>query len=612
MMERTNNSASMNGDSNVCQRNGTNVSPVGTPTSQNGDAKLPLQDICTKRTVKDCDATTSTKVETVVKLKSQISLLQSVAIIVGIIIGSGIFVSPVGILKNVKSVGMSCVMWAVCGVFSGLCALCYAELGACIPQSGGEYIYIKRAFGDFPGFLCLWINFIIISPVGIAASSLIFATYVLKPIFPDCEPPAVALRLLAALVVTLLVSLNCLDVKWSAKVQVVITGCKLAALLMIIVIGFDGFTDSDFSAGSIAIAFYSGFWAFGGWSYLNFLTDELIEPHKNLPRAIVISITIVTTVYLVANIAYFATFSDQTIPSFSWVTPILIAVSVMGAINGNSLSMSRLFMTGAEQNHLPNFISMIHMALTLLMQSFEEIFYLIELMGFGFSIVLTCLPLALPVFLLLASLVILSLTVYQKPEESLLCILLIAAGGPLYVVGVMWRKKPRPLQRWISSCTKLLQNILARVTIGGTITHWARVTIGGTITHRDCVTINGDTIHKANQTISWDVIAHTSSSTNQNTNERVELEHYNIVGAVGGARVSEVHAHRNGPVVRRREHLYKPCAAGFRVSVAYIFTYTSVPTGRCSGFPGERYLEVGVAIECQVDAVVAGSRHRNH
>lgn len=142
------------------------------------------------------------QLNTVVTLRKQINLLQSVAIIIGIIIGSGIFVSPVGILTNVKSVGMSCLMWAICGVFSGLCALCYAELGACIPQSGGEYIYIKRAFGDFPAFLCLWINFIIICPVGIAASSLIFATYVLKPMFPDCEPPSTALRLLAALIVS--------------------------------------------------------------------------------------------------------------------------------------------------------------------------------------------------------------------------------------------------------------------------------------------------------------------------------------------------------------------------------------------------------------------------
>lgn len=460
------------------------------------------------------------KIETVVELKKQITLSQSVAIIVGIIIGSGIFVSPVGILSNVKSVGMSCVMWAVCGVFSGLCALCYAELGACIPQSGGEYIYIKRAFGDFPAFLCLWINFIIICPVGIAASSLIFSTYILQPIFPDCEPPSSALRLLSAVVVALLVCINCINVEWSTKVQVIITTSKLGALVMIIVIGFiyigkgeienfqDAFADSDFRAGPIAIAFYSGFWAFGGWSYLNFLTDELIEPHKNLPRAIVISISIVTVVYLIANIAYFTvltpsemllssavavTFSDQTIPAVAWITPILIAISVMGGINGNSLSMSRLFMTGAANDHLPCLISMINvrfltpapsllviLVLTIIMQGFEEIFYLIELMGFGFSVVLTCvfagqiylrykepdlhrpikLPLALPIFLLLASIVILALTVYQKPKESGLGLLMMAIGAPLYFVFVYWENKPETIKSTLHKLTTTLQKLL--------------------------------------------------------------------------------------------------------------------------------------------------------
>lgn len=138
---------------------------------------------------------------TVVQLKKQINLFHAVCIIVGIIIGSGIFVSPVGILQNVKSVGMSCVMWAVCGVFSALCALCYAELGVTIPESGGEYTYIKRAFGDFPAFLAMWINFIIICPVCVAASCLIFATYILRPFFLDCDPPVTSIRLIAALVI---------------------------------------------------------------------------------------------------------------------------------------------------------------------------------------------------------------------------------------------------------------------------------------------------------------------------------------------------------------------------------------------------------------------------
>lgn len=145
--------------------------------------------------------TASSNRVTVVQLKKQINLFHAVCIIVGIIIGSGIFVSPVGILQNVKSVGMSCIMWSVSGVFSALCALCYAELGVTIPESGGEYTYIKRAFGDFPAFLAMWINFIIICPVCVAASCLIFATYILRPFFLDCDPPITSIRLIAALVI---------------------------------------------------------------------------------------------------------------------------------------------------------------------------------------------------------------------------------------------------------------------------------------------------------------------------------------------------------------------------------------------------------------------------
>ena len=136
-----------------------------------------------------------------VGLKKQITLFQGVAIIVGIIIGSGIFVSPVGILIHVKSVGMSLIMWGVCGLYNTLCALCYAELGASIPQSGGEYIYIKRAFGDFPAFVCLWINFTLICPVGVAALSLIASLYILQPIFPDCLVPAIAEKFIAVIIV---------------------------------------------------------------------------------------------------------------------------------------------------------------------------------------------------------------------------------------------------------------------------------------------------------------------------------------------------------------------------------------------------------------------------
>lgn len=136
-----------------------------------------------------------------VELKKTISLFQGVAIIVGIIVGSGIFVSPVGILKHVNSVGLSLLMWGVCGIYNTLCALCYAELGASIPQSGGEYIYIRRAFGDYPAFVCLWIDFLLICPVGLAALSLICSLYILQPLFPTCEVPEMAQKLIATCII---------------------------------------------------------------------------------------------------------------------------------------------------------------------------------------------------------------------------------------------------------------------------------------------------------------------------------------------------------------------------------------------------------------------------
>ena len=135
-----------------------------------------------------------------IMMKKEISLFQGVAIIVGIIVGSGIFVSPVGILQNVRSVGMSFVLWIVCGIYNALGAVCYAELGTSIPQSGGEYVYIRRAFGDLMSFICMWIDFLLICPVGIAAMGLMFAIYLLKPIYPHCDVPDEASRLLGALI----------------------------------------------------------------------------------------------------------------------------------------------------------------------------------------------------------------------------------------------------------------------------------------------------------------------------------------------------------------------------------------------------------------------------
>ena len=134
-----------------------------------------------------------------VELKKEIGLLSGVMMVVGTIIGSGIFVSPTGVLKEVNSTGVALVVWALSGIFAMFGGVCYAELGTSFPRSGGDYAYILEAFGPLAAFLRLWITVVIVQPASLAILSLTFATYLVKPFFPSCAPPSVVLRLIGIL-----------------------------------------------------------------------------------------------------------------------------------------------------------------------------------------------------------------------------------------------------------------------------------------------------------------------------------------------------------------------------------------------------------------------------
>lgn len=139
---------------------------------------------------------------TTVELKKRLGLSNAVSLIVGTIVGAGIFVSPSGVIRHAGSIGMSLVVWVLSGLACLIGALCYTELGTMIPKSGGDYAYISTAFGPPLAFLQLWTMLVVVQPAGNVIVALTFANYVLRPFYDDvdCIPPSSAVTLIAALV----------------------------------------------------------------------------------------------------------------------------------------------------------------------------------------------------------------------------------------------------------------------------------------------------------------------------------------------------------------------------------------------------------------------------
>ncbi|XP_027833993.2 asc-type amino acid transporter 1 isoform X1 [Ovis aries] len=445
-----------------------------------------------------------------VALKKEIGLVSACTIIIGNIIGSGIFISPKGVLEHSGSVGLALFVWVLGGGITALGSLCYAELGVAIPKSGGDYAYVTEIFGGLAGFLLLWSAVLIMYPTSLAVISMTFSNYVLQPVFPNCIPPAAASRALSMACLMLLTWVNSSSVRWATRIQDVFTGGKLLALSLIIGVGFVQIFQGHFeelrpsnafdfwmmpSVGHLALAFLQGSFAFSGWNFLNYVTEELVDPRKNLPRAIFISIPLVTFVYTFTNVAYFTamspqellasnavavTFGEKLLGYFSWVMPVSVALSTFGGINGYLFTSSRLCFSGAREGHLPSLLAMIHVrrctpipallvccgataVIMLVGDTYTLINYVsfINYLCYGVTILgLLVLrwrrpalhrPIKVNLLIPVAYLVFWAfLLVFSFISEPMVCgvgVIIILTGVPVFFLGAFWRSKPKCVHR---------------------------------------------------------------------------------------------------------------------------------------------------------------------
>jgi basic amino acid/polyamine antiporter, APA family len=248
--------------------------------------------------------------------RATLNLTQAIAIIVGIVIGAGIFKAPSLVAANTGSVEWMFAAWIAGGVISLIGALCYAELATSFPHAGGDYHFLHRAYGKAVSFLFAWARFAVITTGSIALLGFVFGDYMTQ-ILP-LGPASSALYAVAALLI--LTWVNVRGMQSSAQTQTWLTGVEVLGLLLIVVGGLflagngtgaaqaasaaPAAAPSTPALGALGLAMVFVLLTYGGWNEAAYISAELKDERRNMVRALIYSIAIITTLYLLVNWAY--------------------------------------------------------------------------------------------------------------------------------------------------------------------------------------------------------------------------------------------------------------------------------------------------------------------
>lgn len=279
-------------------------------------------------------------------------------------------------------------------------ALAFAELSTVVPRSGAEYAYFIEAFGplhvyagQIPAFICSWIYVMLLRPAEVAVIILTFAEYSVQPFSGflndlPAESMATLKKLIAIMALGMITYINLTSVKLYVKVQNVFTVCKVLACLVVIGGGIwwlstghtellkDPFRGTTASVGDIALGFYSGLWAYDGWSSASIVTEEIQNPEVNIRRSILIAVPTITVLYVSMNLMYMAAltipemvsapavavlWANKVLPVWMrFLIPLGVALSTFGCALSVQFGVSRLCFVAGREGHVPRVFSYVH------------------------------------------------------------------------------------------------------------------------------------------------------------------------------------------------------------------------------------------------------------